>query len=529
MQHGQAVIAEPALVVARAAGGVVVVEVVPVAGGGTERLARAVVAGVAAVAIEVEAIGRGVVEDAIDDEVHAAGVQGGDEGVEVGLCAQRRVDAQVVVGVVAVVAAAVEDGRGVDGVEAGGLQVVELVDEALQVAAVELRAVLVLVRPRLARVADERVPRLAQQGVLVAVEDRAAGRAAGAAVVVALVAVAEAVGEDLVDDGVLQPGGRLEGGVVDGDLEALGPLAVAGRARAALVQVVVGAAVVVAVVVHVQPVGDGEVVVEDGRRGGRGQIDLPVGAPAGVVDEGHGVVHRPGGTLRGRVIGVDAQGDAVHVVGGGVEAQGHGRPGGHRAEGRAVVAVEAVVVQVVPLHVAVVDGVAPVEAGEGVATPAVSFAEALVVRVAHKQLVLDEGAIRLRGDVDAPVGPGVARIIGAIDTRIAAADVILDGGRFAEVGVTVHPDAHRLGAGGRAAGNLSDACAVSGRLGRGPQRQQQGQGQSGRGQSAQERTELSGNDHRSTSIQQRDFERPAGASHLGRAKGQRLWTPPLLP
>ena len=74
------------------------------------------------------------------------------------------------------------------------LQIVELVDHALQVTAEEVAVVVA----GHAAIFGLFVPGGMQRGRDVAVEDAAVGRG-----VVAGVAVAEAVGEDLVDDGVL--------------------------------------------------------------------------------------------------------------------------------------------------------------------------------------------------------------------------------------------------------------------------------------------------------------------------------------
>jgi hypothetical protein len=132
-----------------------------------------------------------------------------------------------------VVRACLEDRRQPDRVDAELLQVVELLHDAFEVAAEEVA----VEDAGRARVLDLLVPGRMEERGHVAVEDLAAR-------VVAPVAVAEAVDEDLVDDRALQPRGRREGAVVDGELEGVAaqPRCPSGAALAH-----VSAAVVVAV------------------------------------------------------------------------------------------------------------------------------------------------------------------------------------------------------------------------------------------------------------------------------------------
>ena len=70
--------------------------------------------------------------------------------------------------------AGLEDRVQIDRINAQALQVVELILNALEVAAEELRAVFIEVRPGLARVEDRFVPYGVSNGRLVAIESRAA-------------------------------------------------------------------------------------------------------------------------------------------------------------------------------------------------------------------------------------------------------------------------------------------------------------------------------------------------------------------
>src|SRR6202140_28947 len=85
VEGGQAVEAEPTDVISGRAGHVAVGEVKPGSPRGLEREAGADVGGGSAVtiiAVEVHAVGRGVIEDAIEDHLHTATVQFGGQGSE---------------------------------------------------------------------------------------------------------------------------------------------------------------------------------------------------------------------------------------------------------------------------------------------------------------------------------------------------------------------------------------------------------------------------------------------------------------
>src|SRR5205085_10488549 len=93
------------------------------------------------IAIKINAVGRGVIEDSIEDQMHAALIDGRDERLKRGIAAERRINVQVIVRVVAMIRARGEDRIQIDRVNAEALQVVEFLFDAFQITAVELRAV----------------------------------------------------------------------------------------------------------------------------------------------------------------------------------------------------------------------------------------------------------------------------------------------------------------------------------------------------------------------------------------------------
>ncbi len=180
-------------------------------------------------------------------------------------------DHAVIGGVVFVVGRRFEDGVEVDDRHAQVLQVIQLVDHALQVAAVEIEAVGAgaVGRHRADRrwaysrsalpVGSERY-----DGAVQFIVEEAPGWW-----VVAGIAIAETVGEDLVHDAVLHPIGRLEGGIVHGQLPAVVRAVAKGLAPAAV------AGVVVFVVGGGGAVNGDEAVPVNGRLGADGQLSLP--------------------------------------------------------------------------------------------------------------------------------------------------------------------------------------------------------------------------------------------------------------
>ena len=225
---------------------------------------------VTVIAVEVEAVRRGVVEDTVEDETDSLCLGSGRQRGERRVSPERRVDVHVVGRVVAMVRSGVEDRREPDRLDAERLQVVELVLDPLEIPAEEVA----IEDARALWVLDRLVPGLMQDGRSASVERRTPGRAAAATVVVARVPVPKAVGEDRVHDRALEPGRRREAGVVDGQLE---PLCVdrALYAGSALVDVVVRRPEVVAVPEHTFSHAGSEDVTQDGRLGGRPQSDAP--------------------------------------------------------------------------------------------------------------------------------------------------------------------------------------------------------------------------------------------------------------
>ncbi|MND84460.1 hypothetical protein D3C80_763510 [compost metagenome] len=142
-------------------------------------------------------VGGGVVDHGVQDDLHAALMQVAGQLGKLGIGAEVRVDAVVILGVVLVVARRIEDGVEVERRHPQGLQVVQLGVYPRQIPAVELAGAVALL------VAADRFPpgladdRLAAVLVLVMLDAQRR------------IAVAEAVGEDLVEDLILYPGRRL--------------------------------------------------------------------------------------------------------------------------------------------------------------------------------------------------------------------------------------------------------------------------------------------------------------------------------
>ena len=122
----------------------------------------------------------GVVEHAIEDDPHPAVVGRVEQLAQRVVAAEQRIDREVVVGVVAVVRGRLEDRGQVERVDPEVLEVVEVLDDAEQVAALE------------AVVGRRRVPRLERTRLVDALARR------------------EPVGEDLVEDRVADPGRRVD-------------------------------------------------------------------------------------------------------------------------------------------------------------------------------------------------------------------------------------------------------------------------------------------------------------------------------
>lgn len=132
--------------------------------------------------VELEEAAAGMVEHTIEHDVYAAAVGFIEQETKCPAAAQERVDAKIIVRVVAVVGSGLEDGVEIDGVDPQVLQIVQALQHAQQVAPFEA------VHRRFG------VPGLQ----ITRFGERRAER--------------KAVGKDLVKDGVFYPVGRLENG-----------------------------------------------------------------------------------------------------------------------------------------------------------------------------------------------------------------------------------------------------------------------------------------------------------------------------
>ena len=93
---------------------------------------------VSAELVEVAAVRAGVVEHAVQDDGDAPLRRPLDQFAELVLGAEKRIDLEIVARVIAVVGRRLEDGRQIDRAYAERLEIVELVDDPLQIAAVEV-------------------------------------------------------------------------------------------------------------------------------------------------------------------------------------------------------------------------------------------------------------------------------------------------------------------------------------------------------------------------------------------------------
>ena len=188
----------PALVLVRE-----VAEVVPLVVGRIRRLERANRI-VLALAVEVAAVAARMAEDTVEDDADALRLRRVDEMAEVLIRAENRVDLVVITRVVVVIALRLKDRVQVDDRDAEVLEVVELLLEALEIAAAEIGG------NDLLRVGVLVVARIILPAGM---EDRALLLDDGVSL------AREAVREDLVHDGVLEPVRRLGPLVEHRDLE----------------------------------------------------------------------------------------------------------------------------------------------------------------------------------------------------------------------------------------------------------------------------------------------------------------------
>src|SRR5258708_5050099 len=85
--------------------------------------------------VKVEIAPTGVIEDAIQHDLHAALVEFVAQCIKGFVPTQQRINLIIVMGMVAVIAGTLEDGREVDRVYAEFLQVIEMFDHTVQVTA----------------------------------------------------------------------------------------------------------------------------------------------------------------------------------------------------------------------------------------------------------------------------------------------------------------------------------------------------------------------------------------------------------
>ena len=303
---GQGLKAPPAAVAALILG----VEVVPAAVGGAGITVSAALA-VAALAVEVAAVGAGVAEHAVQHDADAVLLRFPAEHLKFLVGAQQRVHVEVVGGVVAVVGVGLEDGVEVDVVHAHLLQVGQLDADAFQVAA---KVVLVQVAAGLVGLPEG-------LGVLVGlIEPVREGHG------LVLNAFAEAVREDLIEHFALDAFRRAEIRLVDRDLPAF---AVLPADHAAVVRPAHDAA----------EVGVEVEVVEVQAHVVQGHVHRKVVLLGGLAVELHAVVHR-------HIVGALFLEHKVRVniaqFFRDAEGQVYGLPGPHGAEGLLEIGVVAI-------------------------------------------------------------------------------------------------------------------------------------------------------------------------------------------
>ena len=197
---GQGLKAPPAAVAALVLGA----EIVPAAVRGVGIPVRAALA-VAALAVEVAAVGAGVAEHAVQHDADAVLLGGGAQCLKIFVGAQQGVHIQVVGGVVAVVGVGLKDGVEVDEIHPHLVQVGELLLDALEVAA---EIILIQVAAHLVGLPEG-------LGVLVGLID-AVGKGHG----LVLYPFAEAVREDLIEHLALDAFRGLKVLLIDRDLPA---------------------------------------------------------------------------------------------------------------------------------------------------------------------------------------------------------------------------------------------------------------------------------------------------------------------
>ena len=186
------------------------------------------------------------------------------------------INREVVTGVVLVIGWCLENRVQIQDVDAQAVNVVELLDDALKVAAVEIAAI------------DRPVPRRIGP-VLVKVDGDVSTLGSGLWII-GLVAVVETVGENLIDHCFVHPGRHLEGFEIDGQLVGNNISVVhVGLTRPAAAK---GA--VVAVPLNGVAGLHAEVIAEDAGLGGHRQLDGPYLAPGALLFARHSEVSSSG-------------------------------------------------------------------------------------------------------------------------------------------------------------------------------------------------------------------------------------------
>ena len=174
--------------------------------------------GVKAVGVEIEALGAGVVKDAVQNHMHAPALRLPAQGAEILLRAQHGVDLAVIRRVVAVVGGGLENGAQIQGSHAHAGQLIQLGRDARKLSAEEVAVadLSVRVRPPLGHVVPVFLdPAVAHQSLGMGVRQ-----------------AAEAVWENLVRHTLAEPGGGAAF-LIDGHLPGSGGLvaAVAGLVK----------------------------------------------------------------------------------------------------------------------------------------------------------------------------------------------------------------------------------------------------------------------------------------------------------
>ena len=275
------------------------------------------------VAVKIDAVGRSVVKHTIQDDVDAPVVRFRHQCLEEGQIAKVVINHAVISRVIFVIGWRLENGVHINDRDAQILQVIQFIQNALQIAAVEVLAVNLKTAVHVAGIAEGRVP----IGSIRA-DDAAAGNvvmeAAGRGVI-GRIAIPEPFREYLVHDAVLDPIGCLEGGIVHGKLPAI------VRAAAVSLTPTSGTAVVIFVVGGAAAILGNEAVPVNGGLVADGQRGFPVVILTVAGGQGH-----VQNLLRVHPVIPDAYLGIGQIVTGGTETQGYGRARGHCAAGCAV-------------------------------------------------------------------------------------------------------------------------------------------------------------------------------------------------